>query len=137
MSDIALTVLFDARCPLCRMFSDWLARQPLLVPLRLVACGSPEARRLFPDLDHERTLEEITVVADDGRAWTRDAAWVMALWATRTHRPWAERLATPAGLPFARAAAQTAAGLRQAIARRNEDGSMDDCVDSCRPLAQG
>ena len=52
----ALTVLTDPGCPLCRRFADWLARQPLLVPLALVPAGSPEARRLFPTLDHDATL---------------------------------------------------------------------------------
>jgi len=67
-----LTVLYDAGCPLCSRFRDWLAVQPVLVSLDLVAACSTEARQRFPGLDHARTLAEITVVADDGtRGWSR------------------------------------------------------------------
>ncbi|NYE36887.1 putative DCC family thiol-disulfide oxidoreductase YuxK [Nocardioides cavernae] len=47
-----LTVLYDDGCPLCRTFSGWLARQPVLVPLDLVPAGSDAARQRFPRLDH-------------------------------------------------------------------------------------
>jgi predicted DCC family thiol-disulfide oxidoreductase YuxK len=133
-----LTVLYDAACPLCRRFREWLERQPLLVPVGFVAAGSAEARRLFPTLDHARTLEEVTVVADDGAVWTDEHAWVMCLWATFGHRPLAERLARPSGLPLARAAAHTAAGLRGLTRSTTEGGDyIDDCAGSCTPLPQG
>ncbi len=133
-----LTVLYDAACPLCRRFRGWLQRQPLLVPVGFVAAGSPEARRLFPTLDHVRTLEEVTVVADDGAVWTDEHAWVMCLWATFAHRPLAERLARPSGLPLARTAAHTAAGLRSLTRDPDEGGDyIDDCAGSCTPLPQG
>lgn len=107
-----LVVLYDAGCPLCRGFSRWLGEQPLLVPLELVPAGSAEARRRFPGVDHEATLREITVLADDGRLWTNEHAWVMALWATATHRHTAERLSRPGMLPVARSMAVAAARLR-------------------------
>jgi predicted DCC family thiol-disulfide oxidoreductase YuxK len=133
-----LTVLYDAACPLCCRFRAWLERQPLLVPVGFVAAGSEEARRQFPTLDHTRTLEQVTVVADDGAVWTDEHAWVMCLWATFGHRPLAERLARPSGLPFARAAAQAAAGLRHlAQITAQGDDYIDDCAGSCTPLAQG
>ena len=134
-----LTVLTDPGCPLCSRFADWLSRQPLLVPLELVPAGSPEARRRFPTLDHGRTLEEITVVGDDGSVWTHEHAWVMCLWATRHYRGLAERLARPSMLPLARGAAYTAAGIRHLLAPgRPERGDYaDDCAGTCRPLAQG
>ena len=133
-----LTVLYDAECPLCRRFREWLERQPLLVPLGFVAAGSAEAQRLFPTLDHARTREEVTVVGDDGAVWTAERAWVMCLWATFHHRRLAERLARPAGLPLARAATHTAAGLRGLTRRTDEGGDyIDDCAGSCAPLPQG
>ena len=110
-----LTVLHDPDCPLCARFAAWLADQPPLVPLDLVAAGSPRARRLFPGLDHDRTLREITVVGDDGSVWTHERAWVMCLWATRSHRGLAERLAQPRWLPLARGAACSAAGIRELL----------------------
>ena len=45
-----LTVLYDAGCPLCTRFREWLADQPVLVPLDLVPVGSAEARRASPRL---------------------------------------------------------------------------------------
>jgi predicted DCC family thiol-disulfide oxidoreductase YuxK len=133
-----LTVLYDAACPVCRRFRRWLERQPLLVPVGFVAAGSTEARRLFPGLDQERTLQEVTVVGEDGAVWTAERAWVMCLWATLGHRALAERLARPSGLPLARAAAHTAAGLRGLTRSATEEGDyMDDCAGSCAPLPQG
>jgi predicted DCC family thiol-disulfide oxidoreductase YuxK len=134
----ALTVLTDPACPLCRSFAGWLAAQPLLVPLDLVAAGSAEARRRFPGLDHARTLEEVTVVGADGAVWTREHAWVMCLWATRSYRGMAERLAHPRLLPLARGAAFGAAGLRHLLASGAAGGGdyADDCAGTC-PLPQG
>lgn len=130
-----LTVLYDAACPLCSRFRGWLEGQALLVPLRLVAAGSQEAHHLFPTLDHARTLEEITVVGDDGSVWTQEHAWVMCLWATRSHRGLAERLARPAWLPLARGAACSAAGLRHLMHGRSD--YAERCVRAASPLPQG
>ncbi|WP_193606648.1 DCC1-like thiol-disulfide oxidoreductase family protein [Nocardioides lijunqiniae] len=134
-----LTVLYDADCPLCARFRSWLAGQATLVPLELVAAGSPEARARFPTLDHDRTLAEITVVGDDGSIWTHEHAWVMCLWATRAHRGLAERLARPAWLPLARGAAYSAAGLRSLLASGSDRGGdyPERCAGTCSPLPEG
>ena len=135
-----LTVLYDDRCPLCRTFSSWLARQPTLVGLDLVPAGSGYARIRFPGLDHERTLEEITVVSDAGAVWTGAGAWVMCLWATSAHRALAESLARPSRLPLARAAAYVAAGIRNVTSGRltTHGGDYpDDCAGTCAPIIQG
>lgn len=132
-----LTVLYDARCPLCRGFREWLARQPLLVPLDLVPAGSAMALERFPTLDHARTLEEVTVVADDGAIWVKEQAWVMCLWATRTHRKLAELLARPAWLPLARGAAYTAAGIRTLTRTHLSGDYIDPCAGTCLPIAEG
>ena len=131
-----LTVLFDPHCPMCRGFGDWLARQPHLVPLDLVPADSSEAWRRFPTLDHARTTREITVVGDDGSVWTHEQAFVTCLWATASHRALAERLATPAWLPLARAAALTAAGIRSRT--RTRTPRSGDYIDDCGcPIPQG
>ncbi|RYC14229.1 thiol-disulfide oxidoreductase DCC family protein [Nocardioides zhouii] len=127
-----LTVLYDDACPLCRAFSSWLGRQPLLVDLDLVPAGSTAARRRFPSLDPERTLEEVTVVSDAGAVWTEGHAWVMCLWATAPHRALAESLARPSRLPLAKGAAYLAAGLRGAtssLPRRPR--TYEPCTDAC------
>lgn len=131
----ALYVLYDASCPLCSRFRDWLGAQRTLVPLRLVPAASAQARELFPTLDHAATLRDITVVGDDGSVWTGEHAWVMCLWATRRFRPMAERLARPAWLPLARGAAASAAGLRHLLTTgAPQGGGYADCrAGACSP----
>lgn len=108
-----LTVLYDAECALCRFLSDWLRRQPQLVPLEFVPAASAEACARYPGLDHRATLDEITVIGDAGQVYRGAAAWIVTLWALREHRPLAHRLSTPAGAKAARAAVLAAARWRQ------------------------
>ncbi len=89
------TVLYDADCPLCTWVRSWLEDRPQYVPLDFVPLGSPQARAAFPALDHDRTREEVTVVADTGEVWTADGAWLAVLWATVDYRSLAERLSGP------------------------------------------
>lgn len=121
-----LTVLYDAQCSLCGRFRDWLEGQAQLVALDLVPAGSQQARQLFPELDHAQTLQEVTVVADTGEVYLGEHAWVMCLWATAAHRGLAEKLARPAWLPLARAAAYSAAGLRSVLTGRPGGGGYPD-----------
>ncbi|PRH75653.1 hypothetical protein C6N75_29835 [Streptomyces solincola] len=109
-----LTVLYDADCALCTHLRGWLVRQRQRIPLDLVPAGSAEARRRFPHLDHGSTLKEITVVGDAGQVYRSTAAWITCLWALDAYRPTARRLATPAGLPVARATVLAAARWRGA-----------------------
>jgi len=132
-----LTVLYDADCPLCRRFREWLVAQPVLVPVECLPAGSAAAHQRFPGLDHDRTLEEITVIADDGAVWTHEQAWVMCLWVTARHRALAERLAAPAWLPLAKAAAQTAAGIRSRTRTHVGADYIDACAGTCPPLCEG
>ncbi|MDN4171778.1 DCC1-like thiol-disulfide oxidoreductase family protein [Nocardioides sp. SOB77] len=141
-----ITVLYDAGCSLCSRFRDWLAAQPVLVRMDLVAAGSAEARWRFPTLDHERTLLEVTVVGDDGALWTGEHAWVMCLWATARHRATAERLARPQWLPLARGAAYSAAGLRHLLGSTARSVPPEEvaggdypgrCAGSCSPITEG
>ncbi|WP_282695848.1 DCC1-like thiol-disulfide oxidoreductase family protein [Streptomyces sp. CC208A] len=122
-----LTVLYDADCPLCVHLRHWLLRQRQLVPLDLVPAGSQRARQLFPDLDHDSTLREITVVGDRGQVYRASAAWIVCLWALAEHRPRAHWLATPAGQPLARAAVLAAAKWREALKGAGAgDGGCED-----------
>jgi hypothetical protein len=78
-----------AFCAWCR---SWLETQPLLVPVRFTPAGGPEAVARLGVLG---TGAELVVVADDGRAWTGAAAFVMCLWATARHRDLAYALRLP------------------------------------------
>ncbi|MCB5169970.1 DUF393 domain-containing protein [Streptomyces bambusae] len=127
-----LTVLYDAHCPLCVHIRQWLLGQRWLVPLALVPAGSFEARRRFPQLDHEATLREITVIGDRGQVYTGTDAFIVCLWALAEHRPKANWLATPAGRPFARAAMLAAARYREAV-RTGPDRAEGACTDGACP----
>ncbi|MYV97055.1 DCC1-like thiol-disulfide oxidoreductase family protein [Streptomyces sp. SID3343] len=120
-----ITVLYDGDCPLCRALSGWIASQPTLIKVDLVEADSPRARNRYPDLDHAATLGEITVVGGSGEVWTGAAAWITVLWALHSYRRTAFRLATPVGLPVARATVLTAARIR-AITRTTPVGSAED-----------
>ncbi|WP_457031162.1 thiol-disulfide oxidoreductase DCC family protein [Kitasatospora sp. P5_F3] len=128
-----LTVLHDPHCGLCRRLTHWLRGQRQLVPLEFVEVAGPEARRRFPELDHDASLGEITVVADTGEVWRGAHAFVTCLWALAEHRSLAARLGTPAGLPLARAAAFAASRYRSAVgAGQPAPGSdLDDYGDDC------
>lgn len=116
-------MLYDANCPLCVHVRHWLMRQPQLVPVDLVPATSLKARQLFPELDHDSTLNEITVVGDSGQIYRGTAAWIVCLWALAEHRPKAHWLATPAGAPFARVTVLAAAKYRRLTA--------DPCDSGC------
>lgn len=82
-----MTVLYDARCPICRKARRWVERRRQLLPVRFIAAGSPLAASRFPDLDVASTLADVTVVTDDGAVLRGDRAWIAVLWAVaRTRR---------------------------------------------------
>lgn len=124
----ALFVLHDPGCPLCRSLVAWLRRQRTLVPLGFLPAGSAEARRAFPDLDHSGTLREITVIGDGGQVYVGAGAWITVLWALAGYRGLSYRLATPVGMPLARAAVLAAARIRAAAA-----GGPGECDETCDP----
>jgi predicted DCC family thiol-disulfide oxidoreductase YuxK len=133
-----LTVLYDGNCPVCRQAGSWLGRQPQLVPIRLVKAGSETARRLYPGLDHDATLRDITVVATvhDGRqrwpeaVYVGDAAWLICLWALDAYRALSIRLAQPGLRGAARQVVAMASQARRATRNRlREDDGCDS--DAC------
>lgn len=130
-----LTVLYDARCRMCRAARAWLDGRDQLVPLRFVPADSPLARQRFPDLDHRASLREVTVVADTGQVWTGDSAWLTCLWALAGYRGLAHRLATPRLRPLAARVVSTAARVRERQLGTGQYGGRDDraaCDDRCR-----
>src|SRR5437899_2404510 len=103
---IPLTVLYDARCPLCRSLRQWLSRQSTMVPIEFLAAASPEARMRYPDLDHQRTTTVLTAVTGDGRVFEGERAWLMCAWALPRWQPVAEKLGGRLGLPLVRTLAK-------------------------------
>jgi predicted DCC family thiol-disulfide oxidoreductase YuxK len=98
---MTLVVLYDARCDLCCRIRAWLESQPKYVELAFIPAASDAARWRFPQLDHEATLKELTIVSDHGDVYRGAKAWLICLWALRQYRAWSFRLATPELMPFA------------------------------------
>jgi len=133
----SFTVLFDEGCPMCRAARKWLAGRAQLVPLTFVPAGSASARSRFPGLDHEATLRDLTVIADDGTFYMGDSAWLACLWALADHRATAERLSSPRLLPAARRIIAAASAVREATRSPAPSGPPladygDHCDDRCR-----
>jgi predicted DCC family thiol-disulfide oxidoreductase YuxK len=113
----ALNVLYDPTCGLCRRAHEWLAQQQKLVELVFVPCKSEEARRRFPQLDHELTARDLTVIGDRGEVYMGSKAWLMVLWALSQYREWAYRLSTPELLPTTRRVVSLISQNRYQISR--------------------
>ncbi|MBX7221354.1 MAG: DUF393 domain-containing protein [Blastocatellia bacterium] len=97
-----LIVLYDAQCILCCGIRNWLQEQPKYVDLYFVAAASERARFKYPELNHQETLKELTVVSDKGVFYQGAKAWVMCLWALKNYRGAALRLGTPELMPVAK-----------------------------------
>lgn len=98
----SLTVLYDPDCGLCCRVHEWLVEQPKLVELNLVPIKSDEARHRFPQLNHELTSKDLTVISERGALYFGPKAWLMVLWALGGYREWSYRLASPELLPTTR-----------------------------------
>jgi len=133
----SFTVLFDEGCPICRTARRWLSRQAQLVPLTFLPAGSASARSRFPELDHEATLRDLTVIADDGAFYVGDSAWLACLWALADYRATANRLSSPRLLPAARRIIAAASAVREATRSPVPSAPPladygDHCDDRCR-----
>ncbi|HVM28804.1 MAG TPA: DUF393 domain-containing protein [Mycobacteriales bacterium] len=111
-----VTVLYDASCHLCRRARAWLQRQPQAVALEFLPAASEQARRRYPFLDPQMTLEDLTVVGDGGEVWVGAKAWVVCLWALEGRQGLARRLSSPAVMPKARSVIDFVSRHRRTLA---------------------
>ena len=112
-----LYVLYDPRCDLCRRLKEWLLAQRSWIDLCLVAAGSAEAQRLFPELERFASTDDLVVISDAGAVYKNARAWIMALYALEEYRDWACRLAHPLLLPLARQAFVAISRNRNVLSR--------------------
>ena len=112
-----LTILFDAKCELCRRVRFWLESQPTFVPLAFVPLQAPDLEERFPGVTALEPARQILVVADNGDVWRGADAWIMCFWALREYREWSFRLANPILRPFARQACELVSVNRHTISR--------------------
>jgi len=76
--------------------------KPKYLELAFVPASSDEARSRYPQLNHEQSLTDLTVISDQGAVYRGPKAWLMCLWALRDYRDWALRLSSPELLPTAK-----------------------------------
>jgi predicted DCC family thiol-disulfide oxidoreductase YuxK len=113
-----LYVLYDQECSLCLSCGRWLMRQAAFIELRFIPLQSPEIAQRFPGLKEWDGLdlrEKLVVISDEGAVYQGQHAWIMCLYALRDYRVWAQRLAQPALLPFARRVCELISKNRLAI----------------------
>lgn len=139
-----LYVLFDAQCALCRQCRRWLERQPAFLELRFLPLDSEVVPCLFPGIERFQPREQLVVVSDEGAVYQGSHAWIMCLYALREYRTWAQRLSSPALLPWARRACELVSENRLGLSRwfvRLDDAQLGDqfaahrlgpCKDDCR-----
>jgi predicted DCC family thiol-disulfide oxidoreductase YuxK len=112
-----LTLLYDPECGLCRRVQGWLAEQPKLIELRMIPIKTDAARRRYPQLNHDLTAEDLTVISNEGAVYFGPKAWLMVLWALCKYREWSYRLATPQLLPTTRRVVSMISEHRYQISR--------------------
>ena len=78
---------------------------------------SEEARHRFPQLNHDLTARDLTVISEQGAVYFGPKAWLMVLWSLSQYREWAYRLATPQLLPTTRRVVSLVSQHRYQISR--------------------
>lgn len=105
-------MLYDSSCSLCQWATRWLAGRPKYVDMYFVPANSEQAHELFPGFDHESTLEDITVISDDGAVYQAERAWIACLWCLRGYRGLAQKMSSPALLPSVKRVVATVSRYR-------------------------
>lgn len=112
-----LAVLYDDHCGMCSHLRRWLEKQPTFVPLRLVPLHTPTVAKQFPGIDRFDPDEKLVVVADNGRVWRGDSAWITLLWALPSGREIALKLSSEALRPLARRVVTAVSNNRLKLSR--------------------
>lgn len=112
-----LTIFYDPRCGLCAKFRTWLEAQAKQVRVEFLAYDSAEAAVRFPGLPELGADRDVVVLADDGRWWQGDAAWLTCLWTTIQYRGWSFRLASPIFQPLVKKAVHLISENRLTLSR--------------------
>jgi predicted DCC family thiol-disulfide oxidoreductase YuxK len=112
-----LYVLYDQECGLCQKCCGWLARQPAYLELQFIPLQTPGITQGFPGVENLDLRERLVVVSDEGAIYEGQHAWIMCLFALEDYREWAQRLAHPALLPFARRVCELVSRNRLILSR--------------------
>ncbi|MFO0908571.1 MAG: DCC1-like thiol-disulfide oxidoreductase family protein [Isosphaeraceae bacterium] len=100
----SLTVLYDARCGICRLARQWVENQAKFLAVEFLEAEGAAAHRRYPTLASQGVPEELVVIDDEGGVYRGGSAWVMVLYALEDYREWSLRLGSTRFLPVARQA---------------------------------
>ena len=108
-----------------------------MVPLNLVAVGSPAAVARFPQ-DQVKAREVLTVVDDSGLVYEGDAAWIVCAWALPGLHGAANLLSSGARRTMFRGVLRVVDAVRQVgrtpYPRDDESVETQACVDENCPV---
>lgn len=107
-----LTVFYDPHCGFCVNCALWLESQTQIIALELLATGSEEARRRYPQVTFD---DDLTVISDCGGIYRGADAWIMTLYALAEYRTWSYRFTSPLLKPLARNAFELLSKNRRAL----------------------
>ena len=86
---MAVVLIYDAECPVCRAAADWVRRNAALpVTFEYLPCRSAETRSRFPAIAEAACLQAMHLVLPDGAIVAGEQALPEILRRTRRHR-WA------------------------------------------------
>ncbi len=112
-----LYVLYDPKCELCCRLKDWLLEQRSWIGLEMIPAGSPETKKMFPELEQIASQNDLAVISDEGAVYLNDRAWIMVFYALEEYRDWATRLTHPLLMPLARQAYAALSRNRHSLSR--------------------
>jgi len=112
-----LYVLYDPQCELCCRLKGWLLEQRSWIGLEMIPSGSPEAKKMFPELEQIASQNDLALISDEGAVYLNDRAWIMVLYALEEYREWAARLTHPLLMPLVRQAYAALSRNRHSLSR--------------------
>lgn len=135
-----LYVLYDQECALCQSCRRWLMRQQAFIELYFSPLQSPEIIQRFPGLkewDQLDLREKLIVVSDEGAVYQGQYAWIMCLYALCEYREWAQCLAHPTLLPFARRVCEAVSRNRYSISQflKGTTGELRNKLNALQPAS--
>ncbi len=112
-----LYVLYDGECGLCQRCRQWIQAQPAYIELRFIPLQSPEVGCRFPGIESIDLRARLVVISDTGGLYQGQNAWIMCLFALEEYREWAQRLAEPELLPYAKLVCESVSKNRYSISK--------------------
>lgn len=84
---MAVVLVYDADCPVCRATADWVRRNAAVPdPFEYLPCRSAETRSRFPAITEAACLQAIHLVLPDGAILVGEQALPEILRRTRRYR---------------------------------------------------